>query len=116
MSESKFTPGPWVVWKPSVSTHYYYRGIKAADGSIIINKGTYEPHGIYGSGKDGSDREECYANADLIAAAPEMLEALEEAFEVLGPYWCTPDGDCNNEEVIDLSDKIKLLIAKAKGE
>lgn len=71
MSESKHTPGPW--WwrrekaKP-VQGWYLAPGVLIADG----NDGT--------PGGDEMDR----ANANLIAAAPDLLNACEEAFDFLG--------------------------------
>ena len=48
----------------------------------------------------GSDNEETNANARLIAAAPDLLEALEALLE----------GDFN------VAEKARAAIAKAKGE
>lgn len=64
MMETKFTPGPW--------EHHDYRAVKKVDnffGNVIAwtanNAKTRTP--------------EALANARLIAAAPEMYEALKEA-------------------------------------
>lgn len=59
---SKHTPGPWVLdgeaWVVTVATKRYITC-------------------------EGRNAEEAEANARLIAAAPEMLEALQEAYRVL---------------------------------
>ncbi len=107
MSESKHTPGPWEIyggieicnaegqeWKTIADIRYP----SSANTKISVN--------------------EAEANASLIAAAPEMLEALQEAREVLSDHWFTSeDGeDYNNDDVIDMCSKLDAIIAKAKGE
>ena len=62
---SKFTPGPW---EADTSALAVFRG---ADQSLIAD--------LDHSGSD----EEGEANATLIAAAPELLEKLSEAVELL---------------------------------
>jgi hypothetical protein len=64
MSESKHTPGPWEVDPPGHPLDCH--GILDAD-----ELGLAETHGREGKGEEE-------ANAHLIAAAPEMYEALEE--------------------------------------
>jgi hypothetical protein len=85
---SKFTPGPWQAQKGSVKIGFRY----------------LYPQTVYGeSHAERFQREdEDVANARLIAAAPEMLEALELALEAARgkPY---------------AYNKIKAAIAKAKG-
>lgn len=84
---SKHTPGPWYVGGP---TEYCFQlAIEPSIGAA------------YGGG------EEVQANARLIAAAPEMLAALDYALAVadeglrLGPEW---------------RKKTRAVIVKAKGE
>jgi hypothetical protein len=55
------------------------------------------------------DFEELQANARLIAAAPELLEALESAIGILRGHQETP-------EKIERYTKATAVIAKAKGE
>ena len=62
----KHTPGPWTVDK-------YYRHDKEIfilEPSVSVNY-------------DDVDHEEQEANARLIAAAPELLEVLKEAFDMI---------------------------------
>jgi hypothetical protein len=66
MSEHKHTPGPWRTSRGTVDVYN-------KDGFTIIECNHY---GI-------SDKEEAFANQQLIAAAPEMLEALHKG-DVLG--------------------------------
>ena len=67
MSESKHTPGPWEVHK---MTSTYQIPIWAESKWI-------------GNIDAGIDADIAEANARLIAAAPELLEACKEAFGVL---------------------------------
>lgn len=80
-TETQHTPGPWFM---GCSTNL--GGIQI----ITINPKTEEPNGLIATintqhtiepGKDISD--EVRANARLIAAAPELLEALNHALEVI---------------------------------
>ena len=66
-----YTPGPWE-WDKSMGTWVKMDG---RVGARIIGIGKYP---------EVSDSE-VHANARLIAAAPDMLEALEEAKRVMGP-------------------------------
>lgn len=65
----QFTPGPW------------YVGVALSDGSLIVEECNYEEETIVATVMpnfiDGKALQS--GNAKLIAAAPEMLEALEEA-------------------------------------
>ena len=73
---SKFTPGPWVIsdeLRTSINT------APTEDGSYkhiaMVNWCKYREYSIEGEEHD--------ANAHLIAAAPEMYEAVETALECL---------------------------------
>jgi len=68
---STHTPGPWSVVDHKTASENIY----AANGRHIVNVGAHD----YGwqPGQERS-RDECMANAYLIAAAPEMYEALKE--------------------------------------
>lgn len=72
MSEMKHTPGPWK-FDPAYATYgRYSRGepavIETPRGDIIIDQGV------------GRGHDEAKANARLIAAAPELYEALKAIF------------------------------------
>jgi hypothetical protein len=84
---SKHTPGPWTVGGP---TGYFYQ--------LEINPSIGK---VYGAG------EELKANARLIAAAPELLEVLEELMSMrskcyipISPLW---------------DDKARAVLARVKG-
>lgn len=93
MSKFKGTPGPW-------ATNFYY-GLRVE---------SEKEHGVVNGGwiiakVEGPDQE---ANANLIAAAPELLEVLEmcdEAMAYMSEY----------DIPLTLPDKVKAAIAKAKG-
>jgi hypothetical protein len=74
---NKFTPGPWQVHeKPAGPTgpREYGRHV-TAEGGLTICSVTYQrPISVAGKGVEV----ERIANARLIAAAPELLEALDE--------------------------------------
>ena len=69
MSETKHTPGPWKVLSEEAIR------IKSQDGSLLAM--LHHLRGVHGvNGR--IPIEEVHANARLIAAAPELLEALKE--------------------------------------
>ena len=77
MSQSKHTPGPWTFVGPSPG------GTACDDGgdyAIIQGRGIIAEaiHHV-----DVGRTEDALANARLIAAAPDMLEALESVYERL---------------------------------
>lgn len=92
MSEAKFTPGPWIFRKCSA----YGISISAKDGESII--GAMEC-------QNTAFLEICDEDAHLIAAAPELYEALEAVISygaMTGADW--------------VSDKVYAALAKARGE
>ncbi len=123
MSKIKHTPGPWIIVPK-----------KASDGSFVNCK-------ILGT--DGGNptclilnkaNDESFANASLIAAAPELLEALDNelviktletfAFRILkNAENSAAAGYISNsrkfmdeyQKRIDFISQIKAVIAKAKG-
>lgn len=91
---SKHTAGPW-------STGFGYRPqINSADGRCVAWAETLG---------DISHTSEEHANAQLIASAPELLEACKSAFIVLFGY----SGTAYQEE--PLYQKMVEAIAKAEG-
>jgi len=74
---SKFTPGPWEVEFDEGEEGHVIRM-----GKAIYNRGNYATHEvvIYGHGvypEDGDQFKSAEANANLIAAAPDMYELLD---------------------------------------
>lgn len=99
---SKPTLGPW------------HRNIRA--------NGKYPVVGVVFAGRNQhiatvihqEDREETEANIDLIAAAPELLEALECAHTVL--YLLSKEISALGCDAHKVPERVKAAIRKAKGE
>jgi hypothetical protein len=94
LSETKHTPGPWYQSSAHVPTVHYD---EVADGAGVLVADCWT-----------SDRaaEERDANARLIAAAPELLEALAEIVNRLG---------INPMDDDELAAHCRAAIAEAKG-
>ncbi|WP_051439464.1 hypothetical protein [Bordetella petrii] len=90
---TKHTPGPWMVLPSVVPTQF----------AILTEHGVRQDVAVT-YGFDHTPRE---ANARLIAAAPELLEALEE---FVHPY--SSETLTEGERL----EKARAAIAKAKGE
>ena len=84
---TKYTPGLW----------------KHDDTSIYSDKYEHDIATLYFEHGEPYSLEEFEANANLIAAAPELLEALEDIINANGMY---------EERIVNA----KKAIAKAKGE
>lgn len=88
---NKHTPGPWDADEEDFSIYQ----IETSDQ--IAEVFSHHPP------------EELEANARLIAAAPELLEALIELTEYSGGAFCV----CDDPHVMD---RVKAVIAKARGQ
>jgi hypothetical protein len=100
---SKHTPGPWSSYESK------YKNLL-----IVRDAGDHEVY--VATVEQGAADEECEANANLIAAAPELLEALEELVRCN----CIESGPTFGNIVtgkmrIDAGNKAKAAIAKAVG-
>ena len=94
MTNAKHTPGPWE-WDE------YYTGLDGANGQGVLIYSDYEGMSIHGETVAQAE-----SNAHLIAAAPELLEALEKARQ-----WME---DCGAQ--YRFPPEIDAAIAKAKGQ
>lgn len=97
MTETKFTAGPWERGTMQVQCTAVFRPcVGTADGKLIC------------ACADNTDKAK--ANADLIAAAPEMYELLDRIRGRLE--------SCKLEQSIDVETEreIRQLLAKARGE
>jgi hypothetical protein len=106
MSETKHTPGPWRMWSDTEENEVYGRviGIQIHAGP---NTSIGSIHGLRSA--DGDVRDQAFANANLIAAAPELLDVLENlvALTEIRPKL---------HEYKAALDEARAVIAKAKGE
>ncbi len=115
MSKNKFTSGPW--WSPDGKTiKQDYRPLTEAGGCIIA--------GVMGGSTSGpyfiEIDEEVSANTRLIAAAPELLEALEHARLFIRNgveigYIRMPDAD-TPDPAHETLPRVEAALAKARGE
>lgn len=105
MTAPAFTPGPWYVSEPWAG----FASIKRVDDDALV-------FGIAaGEPEEKQSDEVCEANARLIAAAPELYEAVEalvECFIKRGPF-DEPLG--SSEQAPSINAGIAAL-AKARGE
>lgn len=115
----KHTPGPWVVTGVSMTTGNVSVGMK--EHRIVIAEVTNAASfgdmlaGAMKRGGGGFDQADChtqYANARLIAAAPEVLEALKGLLSDIEEYQEINKlgGKDNHWQVIS-----RAAIAKAEG-
>ena len=113
MTEAKHTPGPWVV-----GNRYTATGVYTTNGGLVANT-----HGAQRNFRRDEHIIEQDANARLIAAAPDMLEALRAArAEIVSLEWAhfnefgrpgdTFDAWLSNNEALPVID---AAIAKAEG-
>lgn len=90
MSKHKHTPGPWDYWSGYNTVDELEAQITTEDGDIVIASYNRQiPEGE--------------ANAKLLAAAPELLEALQSCIQQITAL-CSAD---------DVPDQARAAIAKA---
>ena len=100
MREFKGTPGPWYAVKND-----HYLDIKVADGKYDQAFASTHANAEMGMTKKTEE-----ANAQLIAAAPELLEALQDALSEIEDRCLDSGFDSNTYPVVI---KIKDAINKA---
>lgn len=102
---SAHTPGPWVVvdrkhWSASIALVTTGKPTPVAWASRLIRSGD----------------DEALANARLIAAAPELLEALRSAYQFHRVVECISEPTQGGEECsCQAFDPVRAAIAKATG-
>ena len=94
---SQHTPGPWYLSGHNIFARYSDNGGNVHDRWV----------GTVSAGQGDTPRMVDYANARLIAAAPELLALVEEFMR-----------HCNADSTVGwpLADRARTAIAKAKGE
>lgn len=92
--EKKWTPGQWV-YDPE---DFFIVKDGVCDIAVIVNL---------------PDREEQFANINLVSAAPELYDALEDC-----EYWLSapPTSQSDRECVANVIKKARAVMAKARGE
>ena len=100
MDEAKHTPGPWLTHKEGFSSIY----IESRIGGGMLQE-------VASCGPTGEGRDQQEANARLIAAAPELLEALKEVVEILDEVL----GFGTEPSHGNIAAKARAVIAKATG-
>ena len=120
MSKQQHTPGPWEV----IGQHVFTKlGATNAHGSKAHDRGgwniaTINPWAC--TNQDGEDEDmpvsETMANACLIAAAPELLEALEAILPFIPNTSASEGGAARFSANVAAADKVRAAIAKARGE
>lgn len=108
MKESKHTPGPWLAQSRSLS-----------DGSLVVNTGAPDFNEIcclrdkkdrhYGQ-QDNTDQ----ANALLIAAAPDLIAALEGLLESYAAY--VGVDEVTNADIVLPVQEARAAVKKARGQ
>jgi hypothetical protein len=109
MRETKHTPGPWLIANDHVATHVKHHpwcaDIRRATGPMIASLQAY-PSGDRDPDWDYTN-DQAKADARLIAAAPDLLEACKLAAR----YW---DGEYNHDQS-HVTRALSAAIAKAEG-
>jgi len=109
MSEQKHTPGPWIIDNQEA----FILAPKGSNIEYIASLG--DPINDFGNAwDDACMTDEVVANARLIAAAPELLAALEAAREFIADGMAMGFvGMPEDENVLEV---IENAIRRAKGE
>lgn len=116
MSELKITPGPWILGESLEAFVYALR-----TGNDVNRMSLQVQGGYTDTGK--TTREELDANARLIAAAPDLLSALESLLTAHKAYHVAAQAEVigtTTAEMLFEKDSLvieaRAAIAKAKGE
>jgi len=103
VEKTKHTPGPWTL---SARPTYQSENDKAFWFRDVVN----EPRTVRIARVSGVGEDRAMANARLIAAAPDLLEACEVLLKAAPELW----GD-DIEKWPRLMDRVEAAIAKAEG-
>ena len=114
IKKEKFTPGPWHILVPKP------RYGKRACHSIVDGDGEYVAKPVAVSklrGRTACKIEERKANERLIAAAPEMYDALKDCIEAMScAVDCTLLPEYLNNMLKESLEKATQAVKKARGE
>lgn len=109
-----YTPGPWNIYKGMDAKAILDSGwvlvVHHGDGGNIVANVNAK------GGPDYTDRMPVMANAHLIAAAPDLLEACEDARrELTAQAECFGNHLDHEKNLFRILRKLESVIAKAKG-
>jgi len=108
----KHTPAPWVYWDENNGRPKNYDLMKLF--SLSTNKQIIKCYGGSGLNAFGKTDEDI-ANAKLIYAAPELLEALQSLLDMYVELGYSGDAGSFNPEKQDEVIKARAAISKATG-
>lgn len=124
-----WTPGPWWIWKERAGMHpddlemEYSHGVYAGEPEVIeewkLSGGTFETVVEVNADDEANENGQVrLANARLIAAAPELYEALEQARKLLGGMRHADVMQVATDSGMpaDIEDRIDAALRKARGE
>ena len=102
--KNQHTPGPW-----EADIRIAQAMVTDSNGNAIADIARHEF-----SVTEQSYSDQCIAaNARLISAAPDLLSALQEAYNAIA--WDIPGGNLSDAEQEVLLDAIRAAISKAEG-
>lgn len=103
MTEKKHTPGPWTVFYKQKYDEWHV-SVPAFGMRLALFP-------------DGIRTENHEADARLIAAAPDLLEALQEAIDcgMVPSSSCSDGGASKYSRQVQVADMIRAAVAKATG-
>ena len=109
--QPKNTPGPWV---RDVSHGADWGWVRDVEGRMVAVCGIPEGEDSLKHRRNGTDPTE--ANARLIAAAPDLLEALKKCVHIIGSSADSPENLWRtDDEVNEAYNSALAAIAKAEG-
>lgn len=101
---SKHTPGPWFVDEANPDL------VQIANGDYICEVNPFS------FSLSNHDEEQCEANARLIAGAPELLDAADNALNTLIAC-CVPAGGVDDRRtILEAQQMLRAAITKVTGE
>lgn len=106
--KTKHTPGTWFVEMGDLGSYFVSSGNTFVVCQIFSNDVFDDP----------LPPGECKANANLIAAAPDLLEALDTTMSIIKAYeqyFAERDWAVWNPAYGDKMDEIRSVVRKAKG-
>lgn len=100
---AKHTQGPWYVGEANLSNHKYsHIGVRSDEW--VVCEVQMDVEDLPGE-----------ANAQIIAAAPDLLEAADKALNTLIGC-CIAIDESDREEILQTQSMLRAALAKAKGE